>query len=444
MSSSAHKLIALEAQPDEIPQPVCPTCEQPIAHEQVERIRQRIEEQEQAHLRELETLRSAEREAAKAELDTQLAEARQVAEARLQQVEDAKAAELTAARQEATNQAHATSATQLAEVEEKAKVAQAQVESLMDSHEKELAAARQEATTTAQAAAATQLESVEAKHKAAEQRIEELQENQETVLNERLAEQREALESDKVKAVNVANASAFADKQKLEERVAALQRELEGQSARELGEGAEIDLYESLRQEFPDDKITRVKDGEAGADVIHEIMDNGKHCGTIVYDSKNRKQWRNSYPQKLRDDQIAAKADHAILTSHKFPAGHKQLYAQDGVVIVNPARAVAMASILRKHVIQVHSLRLSTDAREQKMVVLYDYINSEHFHHQLEKLDDLANDLFDLDVKEEKAHQTTWTRRGAMLRSVQRAYGDITNDIDRIIAPPDSGIEATG
>jgi len=31
-----------------------------------------------------------------------------------------------------------------------------------------------------------------------------------------------------------------------------------------------------------------------------------------------------------------------------------------------------------------------------------------------------------------------------MLRSVQRAYGDISNDIDRIIAQPDSGIEATG
>lgn len=49
----------------------------------------------------------------------------------------------------------------------------------------------------------------------------------------------------------------------------------------------------------------------AGADIRHDVVHNGKKCGTIVYDSKNRNAWRDEYATKLRVDQIAAKAEHA-------------------------------------------------------------------------------------------------------------------------------------
>ena len=169
------------------------------------------------------------------------------------------------------------------------------------------------------------------------------------------------LEEAKDKAVNEANAEAFKERQKIEEKVSALKRQLEAKSADELGEGAEIDLFEALKEEFPEDHISRVKKGEPGADIIHEIVESGDTCGCIIYDSKNRKAWANKYVEKLRTDQIAEKADHAILTTHKFPAGAKQVHVQDGVIVVNPARAVAIASLLRKHIVQLHSLRLSND-----------------------------------------------------------------------------------
>src|SRR3989442_15334599 len=85
--------------------------------------------------------------------------------------------------------------------------------------------------------------------------------------------------------------------------------------------------------EYPDDQITRVPKGTAGADIIHVVKHNGKECGKIIYDSKNRKGWRDDYVTKLREDQIAAKAEHAILSACKFPAGAHQLEVREGVII---------------------------------------------------------------------------------------------------------------
>jgi hypothetical protein len=407
----------------EVSIPVCPTCDQPIAKEEIERVSQKIEMQARVHSQELENLREQERAAAEKEIAT-----------RLEVVEKEKASALVLARQEGAAQVTAVFTPKLYEAEERYTNSQAELERLLNSREKDLSTVRQEAAAAAREAADAQIAEAESKQLAAELAVAQLKESQEEQLGRRLSEQREALEEDKEKAVNAAHAAAFLDKQKIEERLAAMKRELDRQSANELGEGAEVDLFESLKQEFSEDTIARVKSGLAGADIVHEIVSNGTSCGSIVYDSKNRKQWRNSYTEKLRNDQIAAKADHAILTSHKFPAGRQQLYTQDGVIVVNPARAVAMASILRRHVIQVHSLQLSTEARDEKMITLYEYINSDQFRNQLEKIDELTNDLLELDVKEEKAHQTTWSRRGALIKSVERAYGNFVNDIDRIVS----------
>jgi hypothetical protein len=80
---------------------------------------------------------------------------------------------------------------------------------------------------------------------------------------------------------------------------------------------------------------------------------------------------------KLIRDQTAARADHAVLSTFKFPTGTSQVAIRDGVVIVNPARAVAIAHMIRKHLLLVHTLRLSKAERMEKMAALYDFMTSE-------------------------------------------------------------------
>ena len=163
-----------------------------------------------------------------------------------------------------------------------------------------------------------------------------LKEQQAEALRQRLDEQREALELDKQNSLNAQAARSFEENQKLATKVNELTRALEKKSNEELGEGAEVDLYEALKQEFPDDKITRVKRGEPGGDVIHIVRQNGMECGKIIYDSKNHKAFRTDHVSKLKVDQIAAGAEHAILSTHKFPQGAGQLHMIDGVILANP------------------------------------------------------------------------------------------------------------
>src|SRR5262249_11301174 len=116
--------------------------------------------------------------------------------------------------------------------------------------------------------------------------------------------------------------------------------------------------------------------GEPGADIRQDVLHRGEVCGTILYDSKNRMAWQNAYIAKLRQDQLEAQADHAILTTTVFPSGKKDLCIEADVVVVNPARAVHIAYLLRKTLVANHVLGLSLKERSQKTDRLYRFIIS--------------------------------------------------------------------
>jgi hypothetical protein len=207
----------------------------------------------------------------------------------------------------------------------------------------------------------------------------------------------------------------------------------------ELGEGAEIDLYEALKAEFPSDRIERIGKGTAGADVHHVVLHNGRECGTIIYDSKNHKRFLNEHVTKLAQDQLAARAEHAILSTHKFPQGTRQLHMQDGVLLANPARVVAVVTLIRQHMLQTHTLRMSSAERENKTAALYDFIMSERCTQLLGRVDTLTDDLLEQQVKERKWHEVAWKKEGEAIRSIQKAKAELSNEICSIIgtAPDD-------
>ncbi|TAY85039.1 DUF2130 domain-containing protein (plasmid) [Rhizobium ruizarguesonis] len=302
------------------------------------------------------------------------------------------------------------------------------------------AAIKVEAVTAAKATVQQKLTETEAARVAAEikaaeteKQLAEVKEAEEVRTNARLQEQREALEQAQVAAVNAEKANAFKESQKLSEKVAELTRALDKKTNEELGEGAEVDLFESLKAEFENDKIERINKGQPGADILHTVMHNGKACGTIIYDSKNHNAWRNDFVTKLASDQMAAKAEHAILSTSKFPAGVRQLHVQDGVLIANPARVVALISVVRQHIVQTHTLRMSGEEKTHKTAALYSFITSERCADLFKRIDTHAEDLLDLQIREKKAHETTWKQQGELIRSVQKVRGELTRQIDDII-----------
>ena len=373
----------------------CPWCDQPISHDKFDEIRRLMTEKEQRRVAALTEEFSAERAAWQARAAAALEKVRREAEQRLCLV-----------RAEAETAAASVLSAKLAQLQARLAVAE-------------------EARIIA------------------DDKISHLSAAHEADVKRRLEEMEKAQHKERDAAVLAEKTRAFDEAQKLQLKLQDLQRQLEGKTAHELGEASEIDLFEQLRNAFEGDRIKRVAKGVNGADVIHEIVHNGKVCGKIIYDSKNRNAWQNEFASKLRADKLAERADHAVLSSNKFPKGVQQLHTQDGVIVASPARIPALVEILRRNILQTHELRIGNEEREQKTVALYAFVTSERCKQLLDAIDSQSAKMLDLDASEEKAHRLTWERRNKLIRSLKRAQGDLTFEIDRIIGTAGNGPDAS-
>ena len=252
-------------------------------------------------------------------------------------------------------------------------------------------------------------------------------------LKKELEKQRVVLERDRDQLERRLRAEHARKFESAEKRVVLLQRQLQEKTANELGDGAEIDLYEELRGRFPSDDIKRVPKGQPGADIHHEVYYKGQSCGKIVYDSKNRKDWKEEYASKLRADQTEARAEHAILSTCFFPRGEKELCIRNHVILVNPGRACYIAELLRDGLVDMHIRNLSAKERAGKMAQLYQLIVSPQFKQKLGEIDRLTDQLLELDVEETRAHQNVWKKRGLLMKQLKNMTREIDTDICAII-----------
>jgi hypothetical protein len=404
---------------------VCPMCEQPIAQDIARRIETRMREQHQ------ETV-----ERARAEMTAAAEQA------------------VAAARGEARAQAEAAAAAKLTDIQTRLAQAEQARAKITVAAEQAVAAARAEAKAQAEAAAVAQLAETRARLAQAEQarsdaaaQIAALKAEQQATVERRVAEIQEGLVRQKEDLQREKEAAVLAEKAKvlkLTSELADLQRKLEGKSANELGESSEIDLFEQLRAAFDGDRIQRVPKGVNGADVIHEVVHNGRTCGKIVYDAKNRDAWQNNFAVKLNADKLAQGADHAILSSNKFPKDKREIHLQDGVIVASPARVTAIVEILRDQLIRLHELRVSNEQRDSKTEELYAFITSEHCKQLIGQVEAQAGRMLDLDAKEQEAHRRVWDARKKVIHAVQKARGDLAFEIDRIIGTAGNGPEDAG
>jgi hypothetical protein len=360
----------------------CPWCGHPISRSKFVEIEGKIREQEQK--------RSLEVEARlKQHFEHQLKTEREAAEKRATEVAAKQLAAISAERNEAVKKVQEATAREASfrkEVEEQAKQNAKRI-----------------------------LEETEHKHR------------------ENLDKQRSSLE----KAQNAALLKQQAEYNRLREagqkKVKELEQQLQRKTAHELGEGAEVDVFDALRDAFQGDLISRIPKVDGGADIMHQVSYKGEVCGRIVYDSKNRQTWHWAYINKLREDQIKAHAEHAFLPSSVFPSGKKELFVHTGVVVVNPARLVDVVSLVRAAMIRMHALGLSMKERATKMTEVYKYITSEVHMKRLREMAQLNDDILELDVKEKKAHDNTWKARGSLLIRLKNVLREDETEINAIL-----------
>jgi len=248
-----------------------------------------------------------------------------------------------------------------------------------------------------------------------------------------LLKQRQILQKEQNQVLMRREADFNREREGFQKKLKHLEQQLQRKTANEIGEGAEIDLFESLREAFPSDQIKRIPKGTPGADIVHEVMDRGQNCGQIIYDSKNRQGWRNTFITKLRADQIEAKAEHAILSTTEFPSGQKEFFVQDSVIVINPARVVQIVRVLRSTMMRLRQHGASLKEREGKIGQMYDFISSDDFRNRLEMEKELTRALLEIDVKEKREHDIVWKRRGTLTTRLSNLVLEIDTDLCAIL-----------
>jgi hypothetical protein len=296
------------------------------------------------------------------------------------------------------------------------------------------ASIRKEATATANAANAGKLAEATEARKVAEQAAKDAKATFDTALRERLETAAETAAKARVEAVNAVTEKFFGENLRLQERVLELQRMLEKKTANELGDAGEVDLFDLLLAEFPADQIARVGKGINGPDIVHRVFSGGVFTGrSIVYDSKNHKNWMSKWLPKLRRDQTEYGADHAVLVSTVFPAGKSQLLVENGVVVCSPARAAAIAHMLRRAILQTHALGLSNADRDEKTALLYDLLTSDRATERWERMSSATTELVELETSDAAHQQRVRDKRLAKVRAIVAVHDEFTGDIDAIV-----------
>lgn len=413
----------------------CPTCDQPVPNEKAQEIRAKMEARERS-LTEAANARAAQQIAVEktrieAAANAAFDKLRKETEETLRKANADAAAKAEAARTEGRKAAEAALQDKVAAAE------QAKANSEAAAAQK--VAKIEQAATARDAAAAEKVAAANAEKQKALAAAQALKDAQEVLVSERVREARDALERDKADALAAAKAAHDTDTRKLSEKLETLQRQIDKERAAELGEGAHIKLEDALKAAFKGDRIESIERGVPGADILHTVIHNGRQCGKIVYESKNSAVWRNDYVSKLVRDQTAAKADFAILATFKFPDGGSQVVVRDGVIVVNPARAVAIAEIVRRHIVAASALRLSGEGRARKMALLYRFVTSPRCAHLLSRIESHTDSLLKLQEKEVRAHESHWKTEGQLFQSIHKARSDLQTEIDLIVSGDDPG-----
>ena len=165
------------------------------------------------------------------------------------------------------------------------------------------------------------------------------------------------------------------------------QRKLDQGSQQLQGEIQELRLEECLRTEFPFDRIEEVDKGRFGADVVQTVIGiSGRECGTIVWESKNVRNWSNDFIPKLRDDVQRADGTIGVLVSGVFGKNMEDFTLQDGVWLVKPENALAMARLLRDGIERASNEKFLAERRESIQDAVYEFVTSQAFRNRVENI----------------------------------------------------------
>lgn len=222
-----------------------------------------------------------------------------------------------------------------------------------------------------------------------------------------------------------------------------MKRKAEQGSMQTQGEVVELELEDTLKAAFPLDDIQPVGKGVTGADVIQTVKNRmGQTCGTIIWESKQTKAWTEGWVAKLKDDQRAAKADIAIITSHVLPKDVTGFGPYCGIWVTEYVSAIALAVALRAGLEEIAVAKLSAVGKNEKMDAIYNYLSGTEFKQKIEGIVEAFTVMKEDLEKEKKSIMSAWAKRDKQIDRVVLNTVGMYGDLQGIIGASLPQIEA--
>jgi hypothetical protein len=284
----------------------------------------------------------------------------------------------------------------------------------------------------AEATKASQKEVIEAKRQAAEAK-------------RQAQEAQKLLKTAQADAAKNAEAKTEAEVRKLKDQhhkqieglnttIRNLHRDLEKKTAQERGDGAEIDLLRALKAAFPLDNISDKKGH--GPDVTQIVIENGRVCGKIIFESKDAKRWDQGHVTKLRGDRVKAKADYAILSVLTFPRtapDGAQTQLIEDIIVVRPTIAVEIVKMLRDTMIKFATSQITITERDRIQQKLYELLRSERGQEALRAVPAAIAALTTIDDAQDTSNSNYRTRREKAYKALEDAHRPFKAAVDEIL-----------
>lgn len=263
--------------------------------------------------------------------------------------------------------------------------------------------------------------------------LEEKERTMELEVERKLAQERKKIEGDaQNKASEEYRLQIMAKDEQMDQMrktIDDLKRRSEQGSMQIQGEVQEDSLKIDLCTAFPEDTIVDIPKGICGADLQQTVRTRSNFCaGTMIWESKNTKNWGGDWIKKLKDDQVEAKADLCIIVSQVLPEGVKGFGVVEGVWVTDLSHALPLAHALRHQLLQLAQVKASLVGKDEKMEILYKYLTSPQFKNRMENIVN-AFICMQQDLESEKrAMQKHWKKREKeverVIENTTGMYGD--------------------
>jgi hypothetical protein len=185
------------------------------------------------------------------------------------------------------------------------------------------------------------------------------------------------------------------------------------------GEVLELDIQSALERQFPQDVIKPVPKGMRGADLLHEVRDGrAQPCGSIVWETKNTRNWSAGWIGKLKEDQRVVGANVAVLVSVALPEEVGEFGRIDGVWVASLRVWPALAVALREQLIQVAFAHAAAEGKQEKMELLYRYLCGDQFGQRVHAIVEAFVEMQEQVNRERRAMEKLWREREKQIERV--------------------------